>query len=337
MPNRKEHPNITVLGAGRWGTAMAIYLSRLEHPVTLQCHTDEEYNQLMEQDTSPRLPGFDCGKKIQFVQDLNESVKNADIIVLAIPVPFLHSALSQLTDLSEDTIIVGINKGLDKETLQTVPEIVEKLFPRHHFSQLGGPCFPQGLLSATDPAAETIACKDDETGKYLQEVFSSPMFRVYRSQDVQGVALLGAMKNVYAIGAGIIDGLGLSEESLSVLITRGLAEMRRLCRSFNIQDETLYGLSGLGDLALTCYSPGSSHNKNFGREIGKGKTTEQVLSEMHGAVAEGYHTAQVLWKLAEKHDVELPLAESIYGVLFKNMSVREGIIDLMQRPLKKED
>ncbi len=329
--------NVTVLGAGRWGTAMAIYLSRKGLNVTLQCHLPEEYDQLSKTDKAPNLPGFSCNDKVKFELDLNKSLKGAQLVVVAMPVAFLKSVLSRITDIPKKAVFVSINKGIERKSLQTVPTIIKEFFPNHVIAHLGGPCFPEGLLSETTPVAETLACEDLTTGRILQEFFSTPSFRVYGSQDLQGVATLGALKNIYAIIAGIADGYGMYEEVISVLVTRGLAEMKRYCQKMNISIETLYGLSGLGDLALTCYSLKSSHNKNFGKRLGSGESVEQILGSMKGTIAEGYHTTKAVWEIAKKYEIDLPLCSIVYQVIYENKSISDGLTELMSRPLKIED
>lgn len=337
MSENKQFQKITVLGAGRWGTAMAIYLSRKGLDVTLQCHLQEEYDQLKKTDIAPNLPGFSCDGKIKFELDLNRAVAGAEIVIVAIPVAFMRSVLKRLDNLGPETILLSINKGIERESLKTVPDVIKSFFPRHPVAHLGGPCFPEGLLSESTPAAETLACEDDKLGIALQEMFASPSFRVYRSYDVKGVALLGALKNIYAIIAGMADGLGMYEEVTSVLVTRGLAEMKRFCQHMDISLDTLYGLSGLGDLALTCYSVKSSHNKNFGKRLGKGESVDQILSTMKGTIAEGYYTTKAVWDISQKNQLDLPLCNGIYQVIYEKKSMKEILITLMTRPLKVED
>lgn len=334
---KKDIRNITVLGAGRWGTAMAIYLSRKDVDITLQCHLESEYNQLKSTRIAPNLPGFRCPDAMHFEMDLNTSLEQADMVIVAIPVAFMRGALERIENLPDSTVIVSINKGIERESLQTVPEIIKEYFPDNPLAHLGGPCFPEGLLSDTTPAAETLACLDEELGAHLQKLFSSPSFRVYRSLDLKGVALLGALKNIYAIIAGIADGIGLYEEVISVVVTRGLAEMKRFCQHEGISLETLYGLSGLGDLALTCYSPKSSHNKNFGRRIGKGESVDDILASMEGTVAEGYYTTKAMRDISKKQNIDLPLCKGVYQVIYENMSLEDSMKELMNRPLKVED
>jgi glycerol-3-phosphate dehydrogenase (NAD(P)+) len=328
---------ITVLGAGRWGTAMAIYLSRKDLEVTLQCHLQTEYDQLVSTDSAPNLPNFSCEGNIRFELDLKRSLEGADLIIVAIPVAFMRGVLERIDNLPSSVIFVSINKGIERKSLQTVPEIIKEYFPENALAHLGGPCFPEGLLSEVTPAAETLACEDDKLGAQLQELFSSSSFRVYRSLELKGVALLGALKNIYAIISGIAEGIGLVEEVISVIVTRGLVEMKRFCQHYGISLETLYGLSGLGDLALTCYSPKSSHNKNFGKRIGQGEEISEILESMGNTIAEGYYTTKAVWDISQKEGIDLPLCQGVYQVIYENRPLMESMVELMNRPLKVED
>ena len=316
---------------------MAIYLDQIGHQVTLQCYLQSEYDHLKKTGFAPNLPNFKCSEKIQFEKELNDSHKNAEVLVISTPVAFLRGVLSKIEGLSKETVIVTINKGIERESMKTVPEIIKEYFPDQPVAHLGGPCFPEGLLSEKTPAAETLACEDREVGVKLQSMFASEGFRVYLSTDLLGVAMMGALKNVYAIAAGIAEGIGLYEEVTAVLVTRGLAEMKRICLALGVSVETLYGLSGLGDLALTCYSPKSSHNKTFGLRLGKGESVKTILDNMHGQVAEGYYTTKAVWDLSQKHEIDLPLCQMIYQVLYEEMPLKQAIKSLMNRPLKLED
>ena len=333
----EEFENITILGSGRWGAAMAIYLSRMGYQITLQSHSQKAHNHLVRNGSAPNLPAYQFGQKISFEHDLNRSVSKADIIITSTPVPFLRSVLCQIKNLNQKSVFVGINKGIERKNLLTVPEIIREYFPINPIAHLGGPCFPEGLLSRTTPAAETLACEDEQLGKKLQQLFSSSGFRVYRSVELKGVALLGALKNIYAIVAGIADGIGMYEEVISVLVTRSLAEMKRFCEKMGVHQSTLFGLSGLGDLALTCYSMKSSHNKNFGRRLGQGEQIEDILNTMEGTIAEGYFTTKAVELLAEKLQLDLPICNMAYKIIYEKKPLAEGIEELMSRPLKVED
>ena len=317
---------------------MAIYLSRqagLE--VRLWCFLEAEAKAIRETGFAPNLPQFSTQGKVVPFTDPVQALAVVDLVVISTPVPFLRNLLQTLPPLPPGCVVLSINKGIEREQLQTVPEILAEYLPQHPLAHLGGPCFPEGLLSEVSPAAETLACTDLELGRALQHLFAGPGFRVYLSNQLRGVALLGALKNIYAILAGIGDGQGMTEEALAVLITRALAEMRRFCEKLEIPLETLYGLSGLGDLVLTCYSPGSSHNKNLGRRLGQGETIENILGSMSGQIAEGYYTTKAAWELAQKLGLEMPMCKAAYGLLYEGHSIQEALGALMDRPLKQED
>jgi len=335
MPNH-GFDHVAVLGSGRWGTAMAIFLANQGAKVTLWCFADEEYQALVQHDRAPNLPDYSCDGKIHFTQNLEVACENKDLLVISTPVPFLRGLLGQLK-LSQNQVVMSINKGIEQGSLQTVPELIRSYLPDQPLAHLGGPCFPEGLLSPVSPAAETLGCEDEALAIRLQAFLNAPSFRVYRSLDLKGVAILGALKNVYAILAGIASGQGMFEEALAVIVTRGLAEMKRLCEVVEISYETLYGLCGLGDLVLTCYSKSSSHNKNFGLRLGQGESVASILDSMQGTVAEGYYTTKALHQFAKKQGLELPLAEVAYQVIYEERPLLEALAQLMDRPLKTED
>jgi len=335
MPNH-GFDQVTVLGSGRWGTAMAIFLARQGAKVTLWCFADSEYQALVQEDRAPNLPGYSCGGQIHFTQDLDEACLGKDLLVISTPVPFLRGLLSEIS-LQPNQVVMSINKGIEQGSLQTVPELIKEYLPNQPIAHLGGPCFPEGLLSESSPAAETLGCEDEALAIRLQSFLNAPSFRVYRSSDLKGVAILGALKNVYAIIAGIAVGQGMFEEALAVIVTRGLAEMKRLSEVLELSFETLYGLSGLGDLVLTCYSQSSSHNKNFGLRLGAGETTQEILDSMSGTVAEGYYTTKALHQFAEKQGLDLPMAGMAYQVIYEGLPILEALAQLMDRPLKTED
>ena len=332
----QEFKKIGVLGSGRWGTAMAIFLSQQGSEVTLWCYSDQEYQSLIKTDRAPNLPDYACSGKIKFTQDLHFACKEKDLLVISTPVPFLRHLLSQI-QLDPAQVIMTINKGIEQGSLQTVPELVKEYFPDQPLAHLGGPCFPEGLLSPSSPAAETLASEDQALAVRLQIFLNAPGFRVYRSSDLKGVAILGALKNVYAIIAGVAAGRGMYEEAFAVIVTRGLAEMRWLCEEMGISLETLYGLSGLGDLVLTCYSQSSSHNKNFGLRLGRGETAQEILDSMAGTIAEGYYTTKALYQYGQEKNIDLPLARTAYQVIYEGLPVSEALANLMDRPLKSED
>ncbi len=325
-----------IVGAGRWGSAVAIFLARRGCSVSLWAYEDETAREITGRRTNPFLPGYAFPHAVTATSNLNDAITGKDLIVLAVPCQFLRAVLRGIAQSDVDAPFLGINKGIEQNSCRIIPEMVREELGTVAYAHLGGPCFPGGLLGAETPVAETVAGEDPDVVKKIQELFAWNNFRPYRSADVRGVATLGALKNVYAIGAGIASGLGLGEESLSVLVTRALSEIRRLALAMGIPETTVYGLSGVGDLVLTCYSPGSSHNRNLGISLGKGKTIDETLKDFGGQVAEGYYTAACIRKFSQRYEVEMPIAEGIYQVLYEEASVPDVLAGFMERPLKAE-
>ncbi|OQC20411.1 MAG: Glycerol-3-phosphate dehydrogenase (NAD(P)+) [Planctomycetes bacterium ADurb.Bin069] len=327
---------IAVIGAGRWGGAVAIFLAERGCAVRLWAREPEVAEEIRARRTNPFLPGFRFPDAVAATDRLAEAVAGADLIALAVPVQFLRAVLKELAPLDSSCPILGINKGIEQGTCAIVPEIVrEELGPRP-YAHLGGPCFPEGLLNPRTPVAETVASDDPALARAIQDLFAWRNFRPYRSADVRGVAVLGAMKNVYAIAAGAAAGLGLGQESVAVLVTRALAELRALTRAMGIPETTVQGLSGLGDLILTCYSPASSHNRRLGVALGEGAPLDRVLAALGPRIAEGYYTAACVHELARRYEVEMPIATGVRRVLYEGAAVKDILTEWMQRPLKSE-
>jgi len=324
----------TVLGAGRWGSALSIWLAERGLDITLWCFEKTVQETVLRTRENPYLPGYKFPERVKITSDLSLASTEAELLILAVPCQYLRSTIERIDPPL--CPVLGVTKGIEKETGLTVPEVVREVFGQCRYAHLGGPCFPEGLLDPDTPVAETVASEDPDLARRIQRLFAWRNFRPYRSSDVRGVAVLGALKNVYAIGAGIAAGLGLGEESIAVLVTRALAELRRLAVAMGIPETTVYGLSGVGDLVLTCYSTGKSRNRNLGLALGQGQRIQQVLESMGGKVAEGYHTAASVKDLAERYEVEMPLAEAIYRILYEEACAKEVLARLMERPLKAE-
>ncbi|MBL0691431.1 MAG: NAD(P)H-dependent glycerol-3-phosphate dehydrogenase [SAR324 cluster bacterium] len=334
--NDNKYNKVAVLGAGRWGSAFAIYLQRLNFSVTLYSYGEDSVRQIKGFGYSSYLPNYSFAKPINVYSDINRAVADQDLIVIAIPTPFLEDELANITNLSPKTIIIGISKGMVGKKLQLIPELVSDIFPKNSYFHLGGPCFPDGLLGKGAIASETLAGKDNKLALILQEKLSSASLRLYLSSDVKGVAFLGAVKNVFAIAAGVIEGAKLNDELRAILVTRGLTEITRLGKIFKVNPSTIYGLSGLGDLVLTCYSSQSSHNCRLGKLITEQGSVSRALELMGRSVPEGYFATKLLQQLAHKHNIDTPLIMAVYSLLYENKSVDKILISLMSRPLKKE-
>jgi glycerol-3-phosphate dehydrogenase (NAD(P)+) len=328
---------IAVCGSGRWGAAMACYLAQIGHQVALICNRHSGYQFIKAKGYSRHLPQFRLASNIKILPSASPIDSDVELIIFAVPIPFFRSFLQKLQGtVQTKQILMSISKGIEQETLLLPADILKEFFPHNTLCHLGGPCFPEGLLLEGKPAAETLACSDEEIGRKLQAEFSSSWFRIYQSTDLRGVCFLGAIKNIFAIIAGIIEGKKLGEEALSILITRGIYEIKKICKVLQIVETSLYGLSGLGDLVLTCYSHRSSQNKNFGIELGKGKSCQQIRGELGEKICEGYFTTKTLFQIIKKHRIEAPLIAALYRVLYEEHSIEQTLHRLLARPLKSE-
>jgi glycerol-3-phosphate dehydrogenase (NAD(P)+) len=325
--------NVTVIGAGAWGTALANLLCQNEHVVTLWGHDAEHLARVRKTRENPiYLPGIALSSKIQFQEKLDQSVKGAQCIVIAVPSKFVRQVTSQISGFSG--LAVSVTKGIEYETGLTMSGVLKATMPNAAAAALSGPTLALEIARGM-PAAIVAAHPQAETAQQVQALFGRPAFRVYSSQDVAGVELGGAIKNVVALAAGIGDGLGLGDNAKAGLVTRGLAEMRRLGVARGASAETFSGLSGLGDLTVTCYSR-LSRNRAFGERVGRGEKVESILADTH-SVAEGYPTARAAFQLARKLGIESPIIDEVHAALYEGKEVRRAVQDLMSREPKPED
>jgi len=331
---------IAILGGGSWGTALAIVLSRArrKHDISLWVH-DSALAELMRRDRENRnyLPGHRLPLEINITSEMRTAVSGAQILVGAIPTAYARVIYSSATaSVSPRAVFVSAAKGLEPGTHKRMSEVLSAVFSAKFalpFAALSGPSFAAEVARG-EPTAVVLATKDAALGAELQEEFAAPNFRVYTNDDVLGVELAGAMKNVIAIAAGVCQGLGLGSNPLAALITRGLAEMSRLATALGAQPETLTGLAGLGDLVLTC-TGSLSRNRQVGIELGKGRALAEILAGMR-MVAEGVGTTAALLALAREAKVELPITEQVAAILHHGKAPREAIRDIMERPQRRE-
>lgn len=331
---------IAILGGGSWGTALAIVLSRArrKHDISLWVH-DAALADAMRRDRENRnyLPGHRLPPEINVTCEMPGAISSAKILIGAIPTAHARAVYSSaVAGVSQAAVFVSAAKGLEPTTHQRMSEVFSAVFsskftPR--FAALSGPSFAAEVARG-EPTAVVLATKDAALGAELQEEFAAPNFRVYTNDDVPGVELAGAMKNVIAIAAGVCQGLGLGSNPLAALITRGLAEMTRLATTQGAQPETLTGLAGLGDLVLTC-TGALSRNRQVGIELGKGRALAEILAGMR-MVAEGVGTTAALLALAREAKVELPITEQVAAILHHGRAPREAIRDIMERPQRRE-
>lgn len=324
---------VAVVGAGAWGSALAA-LSARRGQKTLLWGRDPEIAQSIETDRRHprRLSGHIFPKGIEAAADLSPA-READIVILAVPSVAVRETVVALGDLQRAAILVSAVKGFEIRTGKRVSEIVAEILPQHSFAVLSGPTFAEGVMRG-DPTAAVVASGDGATAAIVQKALSGPGFRLYRSDDVIGVELAGGLKNVIAIAAGIVSGLGLGHNTLAAVVTRGLAEIGRLLRARGGRERTLLGLAGVGDLFLTC-TGSQSRNRRLGEAIGGGVTPETAMRESP-EVAEGTLACLAAGKLASETGTEMPITESVRRVLYDHLSPRSAIEALMTRELKSE-
>lgn len=328
---------ISVIGAGSWGTTLANMLADKGLAVTLWAREGELFAQLQNKhENGWFLPGYPLHSSLQYTNDLGKACKGFDVYLLAVPCQFTRSVLTTALDfLPKKPVILCASKGIELETLAPMSEVVaEALKPlKPRYAILSGPSFAREVIKKL-PTAVTLGCADKKLAKELQAALSTDYFRIYTSPDYRGVELGGAVKNVIAIAAGIADGFGFGLDARAALITRGLAEMARLGKAMGGSPQTFMGLSGLGDLVLTCTGD-LSRNRQVGLQLAQGKTLLQILGEMK-MVAEGVKTTEALYAVGRKLKVDMPITEQVYQVLYANKNAEMAVRDLMTRGLKEE-
>ncbi|HEX4120529.1 MAG TPA: NAD(P)H-dependent glycerol-3-phosphate dehydrogenase [Verrucomicrobiae bacterium] len=324
---------VTVIGAGGWGTALANLLRKSGHEIVLWGRNAEHLEQIAASGRNEAyLPGIATAQGVRCQADLPAAVAGADCVVIAVPSKFFREVTSRLATYKG--LAVSVTKGIEYESGLTMSGILQTTMPHALAAVLSGPSLALEVAREI-PAAVVAAHRDAEVARQTQILFHRPAFRVYTSQDVLGVELGGAVKNVVAIAAGIGDGLGFGDNSKAGLITRGVAEMRRLGVARGASAETFSGLSGLGDLVVTCYSR-LSRNRAFGERVGKGERVETILASTR-SVAEGHPTAKAAWQLARTLGIETPIIDEVYDMLYRGKEVGKAVQDLMARDMKQED
>jgi glycerol-3-phosphate dehydrogenase (NAD(P)+) len=330
---------IAIVGSGSWGTALALSLARRgDHSIALWSHSAGVAETIQKQrENVAYLPGFPIPPQVTPATALSSALAGADIVISAIPsqhVREIYQAMAPL--LQPRQLLVSATKGIEDQTFLRMTQVIEQVLASHR-SQCGvlsGPSFAQEVATGA-PTAITIACAEGRFANQLQDELSAPGLRLYTNDDVIGVEMGGALKNVIAIAAGIASGLGLGHNSAAAIITRGIAEITRLAVACGGRRETLAGLSGLGDLVLTCTGP-LSRNRSVGVELGRGHRLPAILAELHGKVAEGVRTTSAALGLARAHDVEMPITEQMSAILEHGKSPQDAIRELMARPGRDE-
>jgi glycerol-3-phosphate dehydrogenase (NAD(P)+) len=327
---------ITILGAGAWGTALAISLARRGgHQIMLWAHSSSLTYQLVENgENSPYLPGFTLPFGITVTSDLPAAIFEADIILCVTPSQHLRGIISHIAPLlTRDQILLSASKGIEEGTLLRMTQVIAAVTD-NRVGVLSGPTFAQEV-AAGSPTAIVAASTDGRLAQTIQREFSSPSLRVYTNDDVIGVELGGALKNVIALASGVVTGLNLGHNSAAALITRGIAEITRLAVACGGRRQTLAGLSGIGDLVLTCTGD-LSRNRSVGIELGRGRRLDEILAGMGGKVAEGVLSTSSALGLAARYGVEMPITSQMDAILHHNKKPSDAIRDLMSRPGRDE-
>ena len=334
MPEWRTMAKVSILGSGSWGIALAVLLHKNGHEITVWSAREAKIEMLKEKHEIEMLPGVRLPEDTVFTTDDREAVEGQDLLVMAVASSFTRSTAHRLSALvAPGQKILNVAKGIEEHTLMTLSEIIEQEIPQADVAVMSGPSHAEEVGRGI-PTTIVVGAKSKETAEYIQNLFMNEAFRVYISPDILGMELGGALKNVVALAAGIADGLGYGDNTKAALITRGLAEIARLGIAMGGKFETFCGLTGIGDLIVTCASM-HSRNRRAGILIGQGKTCDEAMAEVQ-MVVEGVYSAKAAMELAEKYQVQLPIIEQVNKVLFENKSAAQAMKELMLRDKKLE-
>ncbi len=324
-----------VIGAGSWGTAMAVHLADLGHEVSVWNKFQEEIDEIRKnRENKKYLPGVKIPESISFNANMGEAVAGAELVIFALPSPLTRMVSHELSEyIPEGTVLVNLSKGLEKGSLKRLSQVLKEEIPKARIVVMSGPSHAEEV-SRRLPTTNVVASSDEAAALFVQNAVMNENFRIYTSGDIVGVELGGALKNVIALSAGISDGLGYGDNTKAALMTRGLAEIKRLGIAMGAEAETFLGLSGMGDLIVTCTSM-HSRNRRAGILLGEGKSLDDTLKEV-GMVVEGVNTAQAALELSKRHGVEMPIVEEANRILFEGKNPELAVGDLMTRNKKAE-
>lgn len=324
-----------IIGAGSWGTAMGVHLAEMGKDVTIWNKFQEEIDEIKKVGENKKfLPGVKIPENVAFTTDMAVATKNTDLIIFALPSPLTRVVSSELSKhVKEGTIVVNLSKGLEKDSLKRLSEVLSETIPQAKIVVLSGPSHAEEVARKL-PTTNVCASIDEDAAKYVQNFVMNEFFRIYTSTDVIGVELGGALKNVIALCAGISDGLGYGDNTKAALMTRGLEEIKRLGIAMGASSDTFLGLSGMGDLIVTCTSR-HSRNRSAGYLLGQGRKLPDVLAEV-GMVVEGVNTAQAALMLGKKYGVSMPIVEEANLILFEEKDPKTVVFSLMTREKKSE-
>ena len=325
---------IAIIGAGGWGLALGLLLYEKKNEIIFWCYDEKEKETILEHRENKRcLPGIKIPVEIQLTCEMKEALQGADVAIMAVPSKAIRSTAKRMKgDIEEKTVVVNVSKGIEDGSLLCLAEVIEEELNRP-VVVLSGPSHAEEVARHI-PTAVTVSSKQMCEAEAIQELFMNQYFRVYTNDDLMGVQLGGALKNVIALAAGIVEGMGYGDNTKAALITRGIAEMTRLGVAMGGKQTTFSGLTGIGDLVVTCTS-GHSRNRRAGELVGQGLSIEEAMERVN-MVVEGVPTTKAAYELMKKYEVEMPILEAIYKVLFEKQPVKETIDGLMMRDRKHE-
>lgn len=327
---------IAFVGGGSFGTALAVLLSKKGLECSVWCHSENTVNDInVKRENTKYLKGIIIPERVTAYNDIEETIKGSEVVVLAVPSKAIREVARKISSiLKGNEIIVTVAKGIEKHTLKRMSQIIEDEIKGHPIVVLSGPSHAEEVARDI-PTTVTAASKSVEAAKKIQDIFSSNTFRVYTNDDLIGVEIGGAFKNIIALAAGISDGIGYGDNTKAALMTRGMSEIVRVGTKLCGKAETFYGLTGMGDLIVTCTSM-HSRNRRAGILIGSGRTLEEAIEEI-GMVVEGIEAVKAFYELKSKTDVDMPITTALYEVLFKGKDPKESVMELMGRKYKKEN
>lgn len=325
---------VTILGDGAWATTLGILLNKNGHKVTIWSNFPDYLDELnLKRVNEKYLPGFSIPKEISFEKDINEAVLSSDIVVDAIPSKFYRSVLKKINCDVSDKIFVNVSKGIEQKSLKRMTEIIKEELGKVKTCILSGPTIAIEVVEEM-PAVAISASNNLKIAKTIQELFFNQNFRVYTSEDPLGVELCGALKNVIAIVAGISDGLGFGANAKAAILSRGVVEIARLGQVMGAKKKTFFGIAGLGDLSTTCISP-ESRNRTLGERIGRGEKLEEIINSTN-SVIEGVTTTEAVYNLSKKYNIDMPITNQVYMILYHKKDPKKALVDLMLRSKKGE-
>ncbi|WP_144019977.1 NAD(P)H-dependent glycerol-3-phosphate dehydrogenase [Aedoeadaptatus urinae] len=326
---------IGIIGCGSWGSAIANLLATIGHEVHMYTQSEEQYERIRSVGDNPGyLEDFKFHPSIEIHLSIEEAIDGADGIVLAVPTAAIRSCLEDIARVGTEARIINLAKGLEQGSHLRLSQVAKEVLPHAPYIVLSGPSHAEEVAKLM-PTTVLVCAEDKEDALWAQDLFTHDSFRVYVQDDMIGVEMGGALKNIIALGAGLSDGLGYGDNAKAALMTRGLTEIQRLGIALGAKPVTFQGLSGIGDLIVTCTSV-HSRNWRFGNMIGKGTAPEDAIEKV-GMVVEGYKTTKACYELAEELGIEMPITEKLYDVLYRSADPRQAVLDLMQRPNKHEN